>query len=106
MDLPVNDSQWMAAHGRWRGRVVFPGRRHPVDILIFSCGTGFAGVRARCPHEGQNLSETPLDADGVLVCPRHGLPVRVSGPGAAGFRVERRADGFCVPWPLLPSAQP
>lgn len=102
MELPVQDLRWLAAHERWHARVQLPDRRHPTDILIFAQAGGLTGVRARCPHEGQDLTEVPLDADGRLVCPRHGLPVGVHGAPCAGFCVQRRDDSFLVPWPLLP----
>lgn len=106
MDLPVTEPRWLAAHGRWHGKVQFPDRRHATEILIFPLRDGLAGLRARCPHEGQDLSEVPLDGDGALVCPRHSLPVCLYGARSAAFRVERHADGFRIPWPLLLNETP
>lgn len=83
---------------RWSGKVQFPNRLQPTAILVFACGSAHVGVRAHCPHEGENLTRCPLDSQRRLVCPRHGLPVRLDGPDA--FRVEGAAPSFVVPWPL------
>lgn len=102
MELLVLDPRWLAAPGRWHARVQFPDRRHPTEILIFARAASLTGVRARCPHEGHDLSEVPLDPDGRLVCPRHSLPIGVYGTPCAGFYVQRRDNLLLVPWPLLP----
>lgn len=106
MELPVQTPRWLADHERWHALVQFPNRLHPSEILIFPLASGLIGVRARCPHEGQDLSDAPLTQDGILICPRHGMMIGVFGKPCASFRVERRDDDFVVPWPLLPYPTP
>lgn len=85
--------------GRWRGRVQFPNRLQPIRVLLFEIDGDYAGVRAHCPHQGYDLSRCPLDDNGCLVCPSHNLAICLQGDG---FRIERVAGLFVVPWPLEP----
>lgn len=95
--LPVQGLEALAP-ARWRGRVGFPNRIQPTAILILEFDGAWIGVRAHCPHEGQDLSDCPLDGGCNLVCPRHGRVIDLSGPDA--FRLARRGEAFAVPWPL------
>jgi diguanylate cyclase (GGDEF)-like protein/PAS domain S-box-containing protein len=96
--LPVTGAEWLERGQRWRGRVRFPDSAEPSAVLIFRHGEGYLALPAACPHEGQDLSECPLDDQHRLTCTRHGL--RLNLAGRDGFRVERRGEAFAVPWPL------
>lgn len=95
--LPVENLRSLEP-GRWCGRVRFPNRVQPTAILIFALDGAWVGIRAHCPHEGQDLSGCEL-VDGIkLVCPRHGLALSLKGYLA--FRLTRRGEDFAVAWPL------
>lgn len=95
--LPVQGLEPLAP-ARWRGRVGFPNRIQPTAILILERDGACVGVRAHCPHEGQDLSDCPLEDGGKLVCPRHGRVIDLAGPDA--FCLVRRGESFAVAWPL------
>jgi diguanylate cyclase (GGDEF)-like protein/PAS domain S-box-containing protein len=78
---------------RWTGRLLLPGERRPVDILVFETQGGFLAIPARCPHEGHDLARCPLSG-GKLVCPAHGLRIDLR---SSGFRVVKCHGGFLVP---------
>lgn len=83
---------------RWRARIQFPNRPQPAVVLVFERDGRYAGMRAHCPHKGQDLSQCPLDTADRLACPRHGAVMYSWGKD--GFRIEREADRFVVSWPL------
>ena len=92
----VQDLEWLADGRRWRGRVTLKGRLHPRTILVFQEGERWLGISARCPHEGHDLSDCPLDAKGQLICPVHGLPIQILGPASVGIPIHRVDDDFWV----------
>ena len=106
--LPIRACRPVPGQGgrRWIGELQLPGRSDgPTEVLVIAAGdTGWA-LPARCPHEGHDLSECPLDEDGRLVCPAHGMTLHTQGPACDAYPVRRLgSDFFALPRRAAPAA--
>ncbi|MET0100184.1 MAG: Rieske 2Fe-2S domain-containing protein [Sedimenticola sp.] len=97
--IPVTALQWLSEVNRWRGRVQLPDRIRETDILIFQQEDDFVAIPSNCPHEAVDLSDVPLDEDGCITCPLHGLRVCPRGGGTERFTVRREGEGFLLLFP-------
>jgi len=78
---------------RWAGRLHLPGQ-NVIEILIFKIDDEFRAFPARCPHEGYDLSQCPLQNGNTIVCPAHSL--RIKELKTAGFHVKQHDGQFLV----------
>lgn len=93
---------------RWLAQVQFPGESSLTDILVLSAQDRFFAVPRRCRHEGHDLSQCPIRADGTLVCPAHGLKLEVNQGQTAGcdsWAVEQHHGQFELVLSVPPSVE-
>ncbi len=67
------------------GRHGLPGSKQ-IDAMKQRYGSPAEAIRLRdgrvlCPHQKVDLSQFNRDADGIVICPLHGLPVRCGTQG-------------------------
>ena len=78
---------------RWRIALALPGSDTPQTYQIIAFQDRLLALPQRCPHEGADLEQAPIDADGIVRCSRHGLCFDMRRPCLSHFAAWPLAHG-------------
>jgi nitrite reductase/ring-hydroxylating ferredoxin subunit len=82
----------------WLGTAQLPNQKASGKVMIFLRDGQYALVSALCPHLSYDMSDSNLNAEGELICARHGFVINLFAEGGAERAVGRRANksGYVV----------
>lgn len=83
------------------GRTTLPLSTRETDVVIYSQllenGTiEYRTVSAKCPHQGADIRQDELKADGNVYCSLHRRPICIFSEYNYAFLVQKRADKFFI----------
>ena len=97
----INDISTTGKAGVLLGRVMLPNTTAVQKVIIYELllENGNIDIRtipALCPHQGADISEDKLKADGNVYCSWHRRPICVYSEYNQAFAVEKRGDDYIL----------
>ncbi len=83
------------------GRAILPLSKLEKNVVIYGQTVAdgqveYRTISAKCPHQGADISQDELKADGNVYCSLHHRPIGVFSEYNYAYLVEKRADKFFI----------
>lgn len=85
----------------WFGHAILPTASEEQKVVIYQLELengdfDYRTIPARCPHQGADITDDELKADGNVYCAWHRRPICVYSEYNQAFPVEKRAEQFII----------
>lgn len=85
----------------YTGQAIFEGASQSEKVVIFSQELNegiidYRAVPAKCPHQGADISNDPVKADGNLYCSLHRRPICIYSEYNQAYLVEKREGRYFI----------
>lgn len=99
--IEVTDVATLIINEKYIARAILPNTTEPQRVVIFqtTLADGSVDLRlvpAACPHQGADISQDPLKADGNVYCSLHRRPICIYSEYNQAFAVAQINDKFFI----------
>jgi nitrite reductase/ring-hydroxylating ferredoxin subunit len=100
-EIEITDISYTSRENVILGRTMLPLSKVAKDVVIYCqiLANGrieYRTVSAKCPHQGANISQDELKADGNVYCSLHRRPICIYSEYNYAYLVEKRGDKFFI----------
>ncbi len=100
-EIQMTDIRYTARGDVIFARAILPPLKLAKEMVIYyqTLPNGkdeYRTISAKCPHQGADISQDELQADGNVYCSLHHRPICIFSEYNYAYLVEKRADKFVI----------